>query len=120
FADAAARAEAAGFDGVELHYAHAYTMASFLSRTNDRSDGYGRTLEGRLRLPLEVFRRVRERVSAGFAVGCRYLSEECIAGGSTLEDAEHFAVELARAGMDFLSLSRGGKFDDAKQPKIGW
>jgi len=49
FAAAARRAETAGFDGVELHYAHAYTMASFLSRTNRRDDGYGTTLEGRLR-----------------------------------------------------------------------
>ena len=57
FADAAARAEKAGFDGVELHYAHAYTMASFLSRTNTRTDGYGGAVENRARLPLEVLRR---------------------------------------------------------------
>lgn len=120
FAAAAARAEAAGFDGVELHYAHAYTMASFLSATNDRADGYGGSRENRLRLPLEVFRRVRERVGEGFVVGCRYLADECIEGGGTVEDAVFYGVELARAGMDFLSLSRGGKFDDAKQPKIGW
>ena len=69
FADAAARAREAGFDGVELHYAHAYTMASFLSRTNDRDDGYGGTPQGRLRLPLEVFEAVRERVGADFVVG---------------------------------------------------
>ena len=120
FASAAARAEAAGFDGVELHYAHAYTMASFLSATNDRSDGYGGTREARVRLPLEVHCAVRERVSPRFAVGVRYLSEECIVGGSTLDDAVFFGEAFARAGMDFLSLSRGGKFDDAKQPKIGW
>ena len=59
FADAAARAEQAGFDGVELHYAHAYTMASFLSRTNTRADGYGGSRENRVRLPLEVFAAVR-------------------------------------------------------------
>jgi len=63
FADAAIRAEQAGFDGVELHYAHAYTMASFLSRTNTRDDGYGGARENRLRLPLEVFAEVRRRVS---------------------------------------------------------
>ncbi|MFY0531408.1 hypothetical protein [Nannocystis pusilla] len=61
FAAAAARAEAAGFDGVELHYAHAYTMASFLSRTNTRGDGYGETIAGRARLPLEVLAAVRAR-----------------------------------------------------------
>lgn len=120
FAAAAFRAERAGFDGVELHYAHAYTMASFLSRTNRRDDGYGGSPGNRLRLPLEVFRAVRAAVSGRFVVGCRYLSEECIEGGSTLEDAIYYGVEFARAGMDFLSLSRGGKFDDASQPKVGW
>src|SRR3984893_8043246 len=62
FADAALRAEKAGFDGVELHYAHAYTMASFLSRTNTRVDGYGGAREKRARLPLEGFAEVRRRV----------------------------------------------------------
>jgi 2,4-dienoyl-CoA reductase-like NADH-dependent reductase (Old Yellow Enzyme family) len=119
FADAAERARRAGFDGVELHYAHAYTMASFLSRTNDRKDGYGSDPAGRLRLPLEVFHAVRERVGQDFTVGCRFLGDEVIEGGSRVGDAEHQGVEFARAGMDFLSLSKGGKFDDARQPKVG-
>ena len=120
FADAAVRARDVGFDGVELHYAHAYTMASFLSRRNDRTDGYGGSPRARVRLPLEVFAEVRARVGESFAVGCRFLSEEGIAGGSELDDSRFYAVELARAGMDFLSLSRGGKFEDALQPKVGW
>ncbi len=120
FSDAAYRAEKAGFDGVELHYAHAYTMSSFLSMTNTREDGYGGSRENRLRLPLEVFRAVRENTGSKFAIGCRFLTEEIIEEGSTLEDACYFASAFAEAGMDFLSLSRGGKFDDAKQPKVGW
>lgn len=119
FADAAALARDAGFDGVELHYAHAYTMASFLSAKNDRGDGYGGDLAGRLRLPLEVLAAVRDRVGHDFSVGCRMLSEEVIAGGSSLADAQHFARAFAAAGMDFLSISRGGKFEDAKQPSVG-
>lgn len=119
FAAASRRAERAGFDGVELHYAHAYTMASFLSRRNERSDGYGATREGRVRLPLEVFRAVRAAVSPGFVVGCRFLGDEVIEGGSDLADAVAFARAFAAAGMDFLSVSKGGKFEDAKQPKIG-
>ncbi|MCB9834256.1 MAG: NADH:flavin oxidoreductase [Planctomycetes bacterium] len=119
FAAAAARAREAGFDGVELHYAHAYTMASFLSRLNDRSDGYGGSPEGRLRLPLEVFAAVRERVGDDFPVGCRYLGDEVIAGGSRIEDALHYGEAFAAAGMDFLSISKGGKFEDARQPAIG-
>jgi 2,4-dienoyl-CoA reductase-like NADH-dependent reductase (Old Yellow Enzyme family) len=120
FAQAARRAREAGFDGVELHYAHAYTMASFLSALNDRADGYGGSRENRFRLPLEVFRQVRRMVGNDYPVGCRFLSEDCIDGGNEVADSEYFAAEFARAGMDFLSLSRGGKFEDAKQPVIGW
>jgi 2,4-dienoyl-CoA reductase-like NADH-dependent reductase (Old Yellow Enzyme family) len=120
FAAAARRARTAGFHGVELHYAHAYTMASFLSRHNDRDDGYGGSQEGRLRLPLETFARVRAEVGTDFCVGCRYLSEEIIDGGSDLTDAAAYGVRFAAAGMDFLSLSRGGKFEDAMEPKVGW
>jgi 2,4-dienoyl-CoA reductase-like NADH-dependent reductase (Old Yellow Enzyme family) len=119
FRDAARRAREAGFDGVELHYAHAYTMASFLSRRNSRDDGYGGDAAGRVRLPLEVFTHVRGEVGGDFAVGCRFLTDECIDGGTTVDDALFFGLQFARAGMDFLSLSRGGKFEDAKQPKIG-
>jgi 2,4-dienoyl-CoA reductase-like NADH-dependent reductase (Old Yellow Enzyme family) len=119
FADSALGAKAAGFDGVELHYAHAYTMASFLSRTNTRDDGYGGAREQRVRLPLEVLAAVRARVGPDYVVGCRYLADECIDGGSAVEDAVFFGVEFARAKMDFISTSRGGKFDDAKQPNIG-
>ena len=119
FASAAANAEAAGFDGVELHFAHAYTMASFLSAKNDRSDGYGGSREERVRLPLEVYRAVRERLSPELAVGCRFLGDEVIEGGARLEDACHYGVAFAEAGMDFLSVSKGGKFEDAKQPKVG-
>ena len=119
FAQAAQRAEQAGFDGVELHYAHAYTMSSFLSRTNTREDGYGGEKENRAKLALEVFHNVRASVNSDFIVGCRFLSDEIINNGSDVEDAVYFAKQFATAGMDFISVSRGGKFDDAKQPKVG-
>ncbi|HZM86914.1 MAG TPA: NADH:flavin oxidoreductase [Blastocatellia bacterium] len=119
FADAALRARKSGFDGVELHYAHAYTMASFLSAKNNRPDGYGGVRENRIRLPLEVYRAVRARVGQDYTVGVRFLGDEAIEDGSHLEDAVYFGVEFARAGFDYLSVSKGGKFDDAKQPKVG-
>lgn len=119
FADAARRAERAGFDGVELHYAHAYTMASFLSATNTREDGYGRTFEGRLRLPLEVLSAVQRAVSAETIVGLRMLGDEAIEGGTRIQEASRFAEEFALAGAHFVSVSAGGKFDDAAQPKVG-
>ncbi len=119
FAAAAERACEAGFDGVELHYAHAYTMAGFLSAQNDRDDGYGGSRENRVRLPLEVYREVRSTVGDDFIVGVRFLADEVIAGGSRVEDAIYYAKEFAAAGFDFLSLSKGGKFEDAQPPKVG-
>ncbi|MDT5122962.1 MAG: hypothetical protein QOC96_2444 [Acidobacteriota bacterium] len=119
FASAALRAREAGFDGVELHYAHAYTMASFLSALNTREDGYGGARENRVRLPLEVYSAVRERVGDDYTVGVRFLGDEVIEGGNRIDDAVYFGVEFARAGFDYLSISKGGKFEDAKQPKVG-
>jgi 2,4-dienoyl-CoA reductase-like NADH-dependent reductase (Old Yellow Enzyme family) len=110
---------------VELHFAHAYTMASFLSVTNKRTDQYGGSFDNRVRLAREVIEEVRAAVGREFLVGCRYLGSEDILGedgrihGNTLDDARAIGVELARAGLDFLSISRGGKFDDAKQPPVG-
>jgi 2,4-dienoyl-CoA reductase-like NADH-dependent reductase (Old Yellow Enzyme family) len=120
FAAAARRAREAGFDGVELHFAHAYTMSSFLSGTNPRTDEFGGpSLENRVRLPLMVIEACRRAVGSDFMLGLRFLSTEDIEGGSTLDDAKFFAVQFAQAGVDFISISRGGKFDDAEQPKVG-
>jgi dimethylglycine catabolism A len=114
YGSAAVRARECGFDGVELHMAHAYTLSSFLSRVNPRKDEYGGSLANRLRLPLRVVRRVRENVGEDFTVGVRFLGEECIRNGYTVMDAGPIAVELARAGVDYVSLSAGGKFEDAR------
>jgi 2,4-dienoyl-CoA reductase-like NADH-dependent reductase (Old Yellow Enzyme family) len=119
FAAAARRARTAGFDGVELHYAHAYTMASFLSRLNTRDDGYGGRREDRGRLPLEVLRAVRHEAGGDFVVGIRYLGDDVVEGGNRLEDAAWFGVRFAEAGADYLSVSKGGRFEDARQPKVG-
>jgi 2,4-dienoyl-CoA reductase-like NADH-dependent reductase (Old Yellow Enzyme family) len=119
FAEAARRAREAAFDGVELHYAHAYTMASFLSRLNRRDDGYGGARSQRVRLPLEVLLTVRARVGTDYVVGIRYLGDDVVAGGSDLQDAAWFGVRFAESGADYLSVSKGGRFEDARQPKIG-
>jgi 2,4-dienoyl-CoA reductase-like NADH-dependent reductase (Old Yellow Enzyme family) len=67
-----------------------------------------------------VVASVRERVAGRGVVGCRYLGDDVIEGGNRVEDAAWFGVELARAGLDFLSISKGGKFEDARVPKVGW
>lgn len=114
FGTAAARAREAGYDGVELHSAHAYTLSSFLSRHNKRRDDYdGRTLEGRLRMFGRVMTRVRQMVGADFPVGVRFLAEEAIKDGYALPDSQRIALRMAQMGVDYISLSIGGKFEDA-------
>jgi len=115
FGLAALRAREAGYDGVELHSAHAYTLSSFLSRHNRRRDGYtGRTLEGRLRLFGRVMAEVRRRVGDDFPVGVRFLAEEAVKDGYALPDAKRIALRMAQLGVDYISLSVGGKFEDAQ------
>jgi 2,4-dienoyl-CoA reductase-like NADH-dependent reductase (Old Yellow Enzyme family) len=113
YGQAALRARQCGFDGVELHMAHAYTLSSFLSRRNKRRDGYGGSLENRLRVPMRVLERVRKEVGADFPVGVRFVGDECIKDGYSTPDAESIAVRMGRAGVDYISLSAGGKFEDA-------
>ena len=113
YAAAAVRAREAGFDGVELHMAHAYTLSSFLSRVNPRRDAYGGTLENRLRLPSEVLSAVRRAVGDDFAVGVRFVGDEHIKNGYTVVDAALIAERLSRLGAAWISLSAGGKFEDA-------
>src|SRR6202171_2967495 len=68
-------------------------------------------------LPLPLV--ARKQVWDDYVVGVRFLGDEVIAGGNRVDDASYFAVEFARAGFDFLSISKGGKFEDAQQPRVG-
>jgi len=110
---AALRARECGFDGVELHMAHAYTLSSFLSARNARKDAYGGSLANRMRLPMEVIAEVRRRAGSDFPVGVRFDGEECIKGGYSVPDARQIALRMAQLGVDYLSVSAGGKFEDA-------
>lgn len=118
YGHAALRARKAGYDGVELHMAHAYTLSSFLSKRNRRRDAYGGSLANRLRLPLRVIEQVKREVGEDFCVGLRFDAEECIKGGYTPVEAKHMALAFARAGIGYISVSAGGKFEDAI-PKPG-
>ncbi|HWO19744.1 MAG TPA: NADH:flavin oxidoreductase [Kofleriaceae bacterium] len=107
FADAAARTEAAGFDGVELHGAHGYLLSQFLSRTmNPRTDGWGGDLPGRARLVREVLRACRARCSPRFSIGVRLSLEDFgNARGMDLDDNLQVARWLADDGADFIHAS---------------
>lgn len=106
FASAAGRAQRAGFHGVELHGAHGYLFTQFLSRFNDREDGWGGDLEGRARLLREATRAVRATVPADFVVGVRLSPEDSgNAAGLDLDESVQVARWLAEDGVDFVHLS---------------
>jgi len=111
FASAAERAKRAGFDGVELHAAHGYIIAGFLSGYyNQRDDEYGGTLENRARLLLEIIAAVRARVGAEFALWLRLDAQELhTPGGIDLEDAKAVARMAQAAGVDAVSVSASAR-----------
>ena len=108
FADAAARADQAGFDLLELHCAHGYLLSSFISPlTNQRRDEYGGSLAGRLRYPVEVLRTIRAVWPAGKPVSVRISATDWLDGGITAEDSVEIARALAAAGADIIDVSTG-------------
>lgn len=108
YGQAALRAQKAGFDLVELHGATGYLLVQFLSpRSNRRSDGYGGSLENRMRFPLEVVEAVKSYVGDDFPVGYRFLADEWIDGGFDIDEAVVFAGELEKAGIAYLSATAG-------------
>lgn len=108
FADAAARAVKARYDGVELHCAHGYLLNQFYSPlTNRRTDEYGGSLENRLRFLLETVACVRRAVGPDVPVAVRLGGADYLPGGSKEEDAVEAAGMLEAAGVDLLDLSGG-------------
>jgi 2,4-dienoyl-CoA reductase-like NADH-dependent reductase (Old Yellow Enzyme family) len=113
---AANRAISAGFDFIELHMAHAYTLSSFLSLSNERTDEYGGSLKKRMRLPINVYQSVREEVGDQFPLGIRINAEDFTIKGTTLLQSTKIAVKFAELGVDYLSVSAGSRFEDAPPP----
>ncbi len=108
FAQAARRGARAGFDMVELHCAHGYLLASFLSPlTNYRTDEYGGSLENRLRFPLEVFDAVRAAWPEGRPASVRISASDWAEGGNTPDDAVRIAEAFAARGCDLIDVSSG-------------
>ncbi len=113
FVDAARRADRAGFDIVEIHMAHGYLLASFLSPlTNRRGDGYGGALENRLRYPLEILDAVRAVWPAAKPIAVRISATDWKEGGTTPEDAVEIAKALKAHGCDIVDVSAGQTVDD--------
>src|SRR5207249_2247139 len=82
-------------------------------------DEVRRFLREAARVTLDVLAAVRARVGPDYPVGIRYLGDEVVEGGSRVDDAVWFGIKFAEGGVDYLSVSKGGRFEDAKQPKIG-
>jgi 2,4-dienoyl-CoA reductase-like NADH-dependent reductase (Old Yellow Enzyme family)/nucleotide-binding universal stress UspA family protein len=108
YAEAAERAKRAGFDMVEIHGATGYLPVQFLSpRTNVRKDRYGGNLENRMRLPIELVKSVREAVGSNFPVGYRFLADERMPNGFSLDESKIFARKLSNLDMSYLSVTCG-------------
>ena len=107
FAAAAFRLRWAGFDMVLLHGGHGWLLAQFLSPySNKRTDEYGGSLENRARFPLQVIRRIREKVGADFAIEYRMSANELVPGGLTTEEAVEFA-RMIEHEVDCIQVSVG-------------
>jgi len=113
FAESALAAQAAGFDGVQIHSAHGYLVAQFLSPlTNLRQDAWGGPLENRARFLLEIIRAIRARVKSDFIVGVKLNSADFQRGGFDIADSEQVVDWLNAEAVDFVEIS-GGSYESA-------
>jgi 2,4-dienoyl-CoA reductase-like NADH-dependent reductase (Old Yellow Enzyme family) len=109
WANAARNAVAAGFDAIEVHTAHGYLLASFLSPvSNTRNDRYGGDRQGRMRLPLEIVEAVRREMPDTMPLFVRVSSVDGAQNGWNMDDTVAFAIELKARGVDVIDCSSGG------------
>ncbi len=117
FVNTARLAQAAGFDGVEIHAAQGFLISSFFSPTmNARTDRWGGSFENRTRLLLKIARAIRAAVAEDFIVGCQLMSDELKPGGWTLAETQRLVPLLEGAGVDFL-LPVVSTFETLKTPE---
>jgi anthraniloyl-CoA monooxygenase len=108
FVAAVERAARIGFDMIEMHAAHGYLLASFISPlTNTRTDTYGGSLENRMRFPLEVFRAMREAWPKERPMSVRISASDWVEGGITSDDAVEISRAFAAEGCDLIDVSTG-------------
>jgi 2,4-dienoyl-CoA reductase-like NADH-dependent reductase (Old Yellow Enzyme family)/thioredoxin reductase len=108
FGRAALRAREAGFDAVEIHGAHGYLVAQFMSAySNKRTDEFGGGLHNRMKFPLEIIRNIRQKAGATFPLLFRISSEEKVPGGRTIEETCAIAQILEKEGIDVIDISVG-------------
>ncbi|MGW4646513.1 oxidoreductase [Kitasatospora sp. NPDC004289] len=117
FADAAALAQSAGYDGVEIMGSEGYLINEFIaSHTNHREDRWGGSYENRMRFPVEIVRRVRERVGPEFILIYRLSMLDLVPGGSTLPEVVQLAKAVEAAGATIINTGIG--WHEARIPTI--
>ena len=108
FDEGARRAKEAGIDAIEIHGAHGYLVAQFMSGyANHRSDAYGGDLEGLLRFPIEIIHKIRETVGADYPIIFRLSGDERVAGGRTIQETKTIIPLLEQAGVNAFHVSTG-------------
>ena len=108
FGNCAYRARLAGFDGVEIHGAHGYLINQFISPvTNKRTDKYGGCLSNRMRFPLEIIAKIKEKAGHEFPIIFRISAQELVPGGISIEDSLPIARMLEQAGVNAIHVSAG-------------
>lgn len=106
FADTAANCKRAGYDFIEIHGAHGYLVCSFMSpRWNKRTDKWGGSLENRMRFPIELFKRMKEKTGHDYPIGIRISADEMIEGGITVNESPIMAHMLEEAGVAYINIS---------------
>ena len=119
FGKAALWARDSGFDAVEIHGAHGYINSEFVSPlTNKRTDDYGGSLEGRMRLPLEIVAEARRRLGEGFPLLYRLGASDMMEGGLTIQEGQRIAVALVEAGINAIDVSGGFIGADSPDPAV--
>lgn len=115
FVSAAIRADATGFDTVELHFGHGYLVTSFLSPiSNQRTDEYGGERSGRMKLAIDIARAVREALPGEKPLWCRLSVVDGAVGGWSEDDTVVLVRELVAAGVDVIDCSSGGLTEQTK------
>lgn len=113
FTEASKRAKEAGFDALEFHLAHSYTLADFLSpRANQRDDEYGGSMEGRFKIVKEIIEGARTILGKDYPFICRINGDDFLVGGITLKHSAWIAKKLADLGVDAIDVSAGSRLED--------
>jgi len=108
FGEAAWRVQQAGFDSVELHGAHGYLIAQFMSPfVNKRHDRFGGSFIGRMRFTMEIITRIQMKCGKDFPLGIRYSGDEWIEGGRTLDESVRVAKLMEEMGLAYVDISAG-------------